>query len=137
MPTDRDVEDVWIIKFLNARRCLMNHKENKIKQRCLQIVKVLFESEIGFSSSFLPIHLEHIALQQGQRGSSKEDWAEVKATEKFFELLVMLYDCLKTRNCPSFFIPEVNLFSEMSSVVSENLSGRVLDIITDPIKYLK
>ncbi|XP_031554334.1 protein mab-21-like 2 [Actinia tenebrosa] len=137
MPTDKGAQDVWDIRFLNARRVLIGgYDDNDMKRRCLQMVKVLCESEVGFASFFLPRHLEHVFLQQSQLQPRKEDWVEAKLTERFLELLVMLYDCLRTRNIPNFFVPEVNLFSEMSTVVSEQLSRKVLGIINDPIKYL-
>lgn len=137
MPTVKGAEDVWVIKFLNARRAFISgYEDSNMKRRCLQMVKVLCENEVGFSRFFLPCHLEHLFLHQCQRQPSKEDWVEAKVTARFLELLVMLYDSLRTRNCPSFFVPEVNLFSGMNAIVSKQLSRKVLIIMTDPIKYL-
>lgn len=137
MPTDKDTEDVWKVKFLNAQRALRSKsKPQQNEQICLRVIKVLCENELGYSRYFLPFYLENIALQLYEQNPEVSDWTDNLFPVRFLEFLANVYQALKARKCMYFFIPQINILSDIPERYASRLARKVLGILKEPMKYL-
>lgn len=137
MPTEMDREDVWRIKFFYGQRLLNNQTTAaQCKQKCLRIIKVLCEHELGFSRYFVPSFLENLALQLHEQNPENGDWTNDMLPVRFLEFLVKIYEALKTRKCMHFFLPKINILLGIPDRYASRLARKVQGILIDPFKYL-
>lgn len=138
MPTDKDEEDSWRIKFFDAQRLLINHNtgNEQCKLKCLRIIKVLCENHLRFSRHFVPLHLENMALELYEQYPDDSDWTNDMLPVRFLEFLVKIYRSLRVRSCCHYFMPQINLLSDIPERITTRLAEEVLNILNDPIKFL-
>ena len=134
--TSKESDFLWRISFCAARRHLLQ-SDFQGKKKCLRILKVLLNKELSRPKGLVPLHLENIALWASRKYWQEEEWAEYVLSERFLEMLVALHKCLDNNDCYNFFVPTMNLFSELRPDVLKMLAVKVKDVLHDPFKYLK
>lgn len=134
--TSKESDFLWRISFCAARRHLMKF-DCEGKKKCLRILKVLLSKELSRPKGLVPLHLENIVLWASRKHWQEEEWAEYVLSERILEILVALHKCLDNNDCYNFFVPTMNLFSELRPDVLKMLAVKVKDVLHDPFKYLK
>ena len=82
------------------------------------------------------MHLDNIVLWASKKHWRKEEWAESMLSDRVLEVLVALHKCLENRDCYNFFVPTMNLYSDLKPEVASMLAVKVKDVLLDPFKYL-
>ena len=134
--TSKESNTLWRINFCAARRHLLR-SDCEGKKKCLRILKVLQYKDLSRPKSLVPLYLENIVLWASRKHWQQEEWTECLLPERFLEMLVALHKCLENRDCYNFFVPTMNLFSDLRPEVVQMLAAKVKDVLHDPFKYLK
>ena len=104
----------WKIWFCKAERFELNFNRFPQRRRCFQLFKAFVYSELG--CRFLkPYHLQTILLHESAKFSDEKHWTVEKLGDRFYGLVSLLETFVHDRSCPHFFIPSMNLFSEISN----------------------
>ena len=134
--TSKESDPLWRINFCAARRHLLR-SDCEGKKKCLRILKVLLDKDLSRPKGLLPLYLENIVLWASRKHWQEEEWAECMLPERFLEMLMALHKCLENKDCYNFFVPTMNLFSNLRPEVVQMLAAKVKDVLHDPFKYLK
>ena len=136
MPTGRESDPLWHISFCSAQRRLLQ-SDCDGKKKCLRILKVLLDKDLSWPKGIVPLYLENIVLWASRKHWQQEKWEECMLADRFLEMLVALLKCLENNDCYNFFVPTVDLFSDLKADVTKVLAAKVKDILQNPLKYLK
>ena len=136
MATSKETDPLWQIRFCSARRRLLQ-SDCDGKKKCLRVLKVLLDKDLSRPKGIMPLYLENIVLWASRKHWQEEEWAECMLADRFLEMLVALHKCLENNDCYHFFVPTMNLFSELKPDTVKVLAAKVEDILHDPFKYLK
>lgn len=136
MPTGRESDPLWHISFCSAQRQLLQ-SDCDGKKKCLRILKVLLDKDLSWPKGIMPLYLENIILWASRKHWQQEEWDECMLADRFLEMLVALLKCLENNDCYNFFVPTVDLFSDLKADVAKVLAAKVKDILHNPFKYLK
>lgn len=136
MVTSKESDPLWHISFCSARRRLLQ-SDCEGKKKCLRLLKVLLDKDLSWPKGIMPLYLENIVLWASRKHWQQEEWAECMLADRFLEMLVALLKCLENNDCYHFFVPTVDLFSDLKPDVAKVLAAKVKDILDNPFKYLK
>ena len=137
MPTAKGRDELWRMSFRCARRRLIRSVHGESKEKCVRILKVLYEQDLLRPKGISPRHLENIVLWASRKYWSPSQWSDGQLPDRFLELLAALYKCLKNQDCYDFFVPASNLFAQFRPEVLQVLAAKVRDVMDDPFKYLQ
>ncbi|XP_074614012.1 protein mab-21-like 2 [Acropora palmata] len=133
--TNKDSDFLWRISFCAARRHLLS-SDCEGKTKCLRVLKVLLQNDLSRPKGLVPLHLDNIVLWASKKHWRKEEWAESMLSDRVLEILVALHKCLENRDCYNFFVPTMNLYSDLKPEVASMLAVKVKDVLLDLFKYL-
>lgn len=133
--TNKDSDFLWRISFCAARRHLL-WSDCEGKTKCLRVLKVLLQNDLSRPRGLLPLHLDNIVLWASKKHWQQEEWAESMLSDRVLEILVALHKCLQNKDCYNFFVPTMNLYSDLKPEVASMLAVKVKDVLLDPCKYL-
>ena len=136
LATNKESDPLWQISFCSARRQLLQ-SDCEGKKKCLRLLKVLLDKDLSRPKGLLPLYLENIILWASRKHWQPEEWDEWMLPERLLEMLVALHKCLENNDCYHFFVPTMNLFSDLKPEVVKLLAAKVKDVLHDPFKYLK
>ena len=118
----------WKIWFCKAERFELNFNRFPQRRKCFQLLKAFVYSEL--SCNFLrPYHLETVLLYESAKFSDEKQWSTDKLCERFYGLVRLLESFVEDKSCPHFFIPSMNLFTE--------ISRQNLGLFCERIKFIK
>lgn len=104
----------WRIWFCKAERFELDFSKFPQRQKCFQLLKTLVYNE--FDCGFLkPYHLQTVLLHESAKFSDANQWTTEKLPLRFYGVIRLLESFARDKFCPHFFIPSMNLFTEMSS----------------------
>lgn len=136
LATSQETDPLWRISFCSARRRLLQ-SDCEGKKKCLRLLKVLLDKDLSRPKGIIPLYLENIVLWASRKHWQQEEWSESVSADRFLEMFVALLKCLENKDCYHFFVPTMNLFSDLKPDVAEVLAAKVKDILRNPFKYLK
>ena len=128
-------------------RISFSHAEYLLSQEMNDIQRELYRCLKRYHRAYLSIepqglmtfHLKNI-LQQTIEETGAEMWTESNRGECMMKLLGNLYEALKKKNLPHFFVRSFNLFGAdyiESPIVLDSLARKVEQILENPIKFAR
>ena len=81
-------------------------------------------------------YLKTIMLYECEDKPHGHQWTFDQLANRFINTMERLLQCLRQKSCPHYFMKELNLFQRMSLKSSQELAGRVQQILDNPSRYI-
>lgn len=118
------VEYHWRIWYCKAERFELDFKRFPQRWESFQLFKTLVYKKLG--CNFLkPYLLQTVLLHECAKFSDVDQWTEEKLPSRFHGLVEVLESFARDKNCPHFFIPSLNLFTEISNEYLKGLCRKI------------
>ena len=129
---------LWYYSFTHAEKKLFREGSHGEASSCrkdvLRIMKALRENlQLTPLKSY---YLKTIMLYECEDKPHAHQWAFDQLANRFQDAMKRLLQCLRQKSCPHYFMKELNLFKRMSSQNSQELAGRVQQILQNPSRYI-
>ena len=104
----------WRIWFCKAERFELDFHRFPQRWKSFQLLKTLVYKQLG--CDFLkPYLLQTVLLHECAKFSDVDQWTVQKLPDRVYGLVRILESFARDKCCPHFFIPSLNLFTEISS----------------------
>ena len=140
MSNEKGIETAWRVSFYVAEKNKMRALGEGCRVQLLRILTEIRDNEDALKN-LSSYHLKTILFNQSAEMPSAEDWLSEKLSERFFDLLKSIQNCLVTKSCPHFFMKEpefqsVNLFEGIDDETLTKMADFVGNMIENPEQYL-
>lgn len=137
-PIEQERGFLWCYSFSEAEKKLFLQGEqgevNSCRRQVLRILKALREElELQPLKSY---HLKTLLLYECESQPSARQWSKDALSERFLDLLKRLEKCLRSKECPHYFIKDLNLFEMLNPKKCDELADRVNKILKQPGQVL-
>lgn len=128
---------LWLYSFSRAERTLLREgaqgQASSCRKQVIRILKALRE-DLNMTQ-LKSYHLKTIVLYECERYPHPSQWAHDKLQDRFQTALTRLHSCLMQRNCPHYFIKNLNLFERFQNC--EALLHTVRRLVNDPQQMIE
>jgi len=135
--TSKEENDLeWLISFPHSETYL-SQRIPQVAKACYLALKIIFKDHLSYNCENLKTYqLKTILFWQLEK-HPMEFWEIQNMDQCFMSLLDRLIECVSTKNCPSYWIENINLFNDCDASELNNLVFILQRIRTNPAPYIE
>ena len=134
---DEEAGKTWRISFSKAEVELSKIVPN-IARACLVGIKIIAKDYLSVISSKISTYKLKTIFYYCLENTEPDIWSQESNTELCFEIIIeAVIDALRQQWCPHFWIPSINLFSDLTVKEANQLFCKLQKIRQDPKLYIE